>query len=127
MKTLLDTCVLLWLAQDSKELSPRARALLSKEESLGISSISFWEISIKIQTKKLKLGITQAQFLEGLSNEFPVEEWPLTIEDTFQLNKLPLLHKDPFDRALVAQAIYRGAQILTPDHLIQQYPLMTIW
>ena len=115
---LLDTHLMLcWLADDSA-LSHQARRLISSPENIiFISSVNQWEISLKQSLDKLRLP---AGFDEALANA-DFEQLSLTLDDARHIASLPWLHKDPFDRILIAQARARGLTLLTADQTVASY------
>ena len=128
MKILLDTCTFLWIISDDQRLSEHARWLFSDSENeIFLSSISAWEISIKYSLGKLPLPKSPGKYIPEQRELHKIQSLPLKEEATFYLSKLPNLHKDPFDRILICQAITSELIILTPDELIVQYPLRTDW
>ena len=128
MKILLDTCTFLWIITDSEDLSQTARDLFSDPgNDVYLSAVSTWEISVKFKLGKLLLPEHPDQFIPLQRSKHLVESLSLDEESTLQLQRLPELHKDPFDRMLVCQAIVHGLIILTPDQLIRQYPIRVKW
>ena len=128
MKILLDTCTALWLAADAPELSERAKALFSaRGNEVYLSAVSTWEISLKYALGKLPLPSTPDLFVPELRRLGRMESLPLIEEATLQLFRLPKLHRDPFDRMLICQAIAGGMTLLTPDDDIRRYPVSTAW
>ncbi len=128
MRILLDTCAFLWLIRGRPEASPIARALFSEAANeIYLSSVSAWEISVKHRLGKLPLGDVPVRYVPGEREKHGIESLPLSEADTLVLDKLPLLHHDPFDRMLICQAIASQMVILTPDPLITQYPVLTRW
>jgi PIN domain nuclease of toxin-antitoxin system len=122
MKLLLDTHVLLWAAWDSPRLSPAARGLLeSTNHQLMFSAASIWEMTIKRALERPDFQIDVRVLRRGLLDSGYLE-LPITSEHTLFIEHLPLLHKDPFDRLLVAQATVEGITLLTSDSLVSQYP-----
>ena len=128
MKLLLDTCTFLWLVTDDEALSPESRNLFSDPTNdVFLSAISGWEIMLKHSIGKLPLPTPLEQFLSTQRTRHHIEPLPLREEATVHLPKLPALHKDPFDRMLICQAIQHELTILTPDPLITQYAIRAIW
>lgn len=128
MKLLLDTCTFLWIASDAATLSPLARQLFSDpNQEVFLSSVSAWEISVKYALGKLPLPEPPGTFVPAQRIQHGIEVLPLNEEATLSVAALPLLHKDPFDRMLVCQALVHELTILTPDPLIQQYAVPTAW
>lgn len=128
MKVLLDTCTFLWLAKGSEALSTDATdAFVEPGNEVYLSAVSAWEISVKYQLGKLPLPIPPDQFVPKERARHLIAPLDLSERDTLHLRKLPSLHKDPFDRMLVCQAIEHSMTLLTPDPLIMQYPIRCLW
>ena len=128
MKLLLDACSFLWITTAQAELSSAARtAFESESNETYLSVVSAWEIAIKSGLKNLSLPEPVQVFLPRARKLHKIESLSLNEEAIVQLPRLPHLHRDPFDRILVCQAIAEGMAIVTPDELIRQYPVRTIW
>ncbi|MCK4819843.1 type II toxin-antitoxin system VapC family toxin, partial [bacterium] len=89
--------------------------------------VSTWEISIKHALGRLSLPEPPERFIPAQREQHGVETLPLEESATLHLTRLPQLHKDPFDRMLICQAIIHGMLIMTPDELISQYPVRSTW
>ena len=128
MKLLLDTCTFLWVVGDPPQLSRRARALFqSPEHEVFLSAASAWEIAIKHALGRLPLPDAPERFLPEMREAHGIAALAIDEESALHISRLPALHRDPFDRLLVGQAIVHGLTILTPDPLVTQYPALTIW
>jgi len=128
MKLLVDTCTFLWIAGGGRELPARVAALYrAPENEVYLSAISAWEIAVKHSNGRLPLPEAPQLFVPAECVRLGVASLPFDEESALHVSRLPLLHRDPFDRMLVSQAIVHGLTILTPDHLIAQYPARTIW
>ena len=128
MNILLDTCTFLWLISDSMELSERAREVFQYDSaSVFLSSVSVWEIVIKHVLGRLPLPDPPAQFIPEMRALHAIEPLPLEEEAVVMLPKLPDIHRDPFDRMLVCQALAHGLSLLTPDSSIRRYPVSVVW
>lgn len=122
MKLLLDTHLLLWAASGSKRLTAEARRLIDDPlNELVFSAASIWEVAIKSALKRPDFQI-DARLLRRRLLDNGYIEWPISGEHVVSLDSLPSIHKDPFDRILVAQAIIEGVTLLTSDALVAQYP-----
>jgi PIN domain nuclease of toxin-antitoxin system len=128
LKLLLDTCTFLWIALDAPELSAAARkACLDRVNQVYFSSVSAWEIAVKHSLGKLPLPESPARFIPFQRERHEIEALPLDEVSVLSLPKLPELHRDPFDRMLLCQAIANGLDLVTPDPLITQYPVRVLW
>jgi PIN domain nuclease of toxin-antitoxin system len=128
MKLLLDTCAFLWIIRGRPEASSIAIALFSNPSNeVFLSSVSAWEIAVKHRLGKLPLGDLPERYIPNERKKHRIDSLPLDESDTLLLDKIPLLHHDPFDRMLICQAIAHQMTILTPDPLIAQYPVLTRW
>ena len=128
MRVLLDTVTFLWVIEGSERLSRSALAIFrAPENEVYLSVVSSWEISVKHQLGSLPLPQRPERFVPAMREEHLVESLPLVESATLQLGKLPALHRDPFDRMLICQAIDGGLTILTPDERIRQYPVSSAW
>jgi PIN domain nuclease of toxin-antitoxin system len=122
MKLLLDTHLLLWAAGEPRRLSKQTRTLIDNPDNeLLFSAASLWEVAIKrglgrgdfkVDTRLLRRGL--------LDNGY--SELPIISDHVVETESLPPIHKDPFDRVLVAQATVEGITLLTTDSLVSQYP-----
>ena len=120
MKILIDTHVLLWAAAD--ELPQDAlRYFEDKSNVLLFSPASIWEIVIKRGLGRTDFVVEPASLYSGLLSA-GYQELPITCQHTLLVQSLPLLHKDPFDRILIAQAASEGVPFLTADKTLSMYP-----
>lgn len=128
MRLLLDTCTFLWLILDSPELSSRAHDLIrNPDNEVVLSVVSTWEIAITHGLGRLRLPEPMDRYVAGMRERHAIQSLELTEEASLQGAKLPNLHRDPFDRMLVGQAITHGLVIVTPDEQIRSYPIRTEW
>lgn len=122
MKLLLDTHILLWAAAQPEKLSESAQALLADtQNALLFSPASLWEIAIKSGLGRAGFQVNARVLLRGLLDN-GYEELPITSKHTIEVEALPPIHKDPFDRILIAQATAEGIRLITADALVAQYP-----
>jgi PIN domain nuclease of toxin-antitoxin system len=128
MRLLLDTCTFLWIVGGDPALSPGAReAFVAPESEVFLSAASAWEIAVKHRLGKLPLPARPEAFVPAQRSAHGIEPLPVDEEAALHVAKLPDLHRDPFDRMLVAQAIVGGLVLVTPDEPIRQYPVRTLW
>lgn len=122
MKFLLDTQLLLWAAGQPKRLSAVARRHLNNPRNeLLFSAASLWEIAIKNSLGRDDFRVEPRLLRRGLLDNGYIE-LPITSEHAVTLDSLPDLHKDPFDRILLAQALSEGVTLLTADAQLARYP-----
>ncbi len=128
MKLLLDTHLLLRAAGQPELLSPAARALLDDlQNELLFSAASLWEVAIKRGLGRADFRVDPRLLRRGLLDN-GYSELPITSEHAVAVDGLPAIHKDPFDRILVAQSMVEGITLLTADPLVAQYsgPIRTV-
>lgn len=124
---LLDTHVLLWFVEADPRLSDRARSLLINDDNnLSVSIVSLWEIVIKLNIGKLKIEYTIGDMYQ-LLDQLHVEVLPIEQTDLNYYLTLPLHHRDPFDRLLVAQAMNRGLVLVSADQALNPYDVEQLW
>ena len=127
MRYLLDTHAVVWHFNDSTKLSPKvAEIICNPENSIYISSVSLWEIAIKMNLGKLDLDFMLDELLVEIKDgDFDI----LQIENKYlnKLSELPYIHKDPFDRLLIATALTEDLTIVTTDENIQKYDVNWVW
>jgi len=120
---LLDTHTFLWWALEPEKLPPAVLNLLRDASNrIVFSAVSSWEAQIKAGLGKLVLEESLRKIVE---RELVANRWevlPVTLEHTWRLDQLPPLHRDPFDRLLVAQSLVEKLTVLTRDPLVAQYP-----
>ncbi|WP_159587048.1 type II toxin-antitoxin system VapC family toxin [Chelativorans xinjiangense] len=122
MKLLLDTQLLLWAAGEPDRLSAAARELLEKASNeLVFSAASLWEVTIKSSLGRRDFQVDSSVLRRGLVDNGYLE-LPITSEHATAVGSLPPIHKDPFDRMLVAQATVEGITLLTADSYLSRYP-----
>jgi PIN domain nuclease of toxin-antitoxin system len=126
MKALIDTHVLLWGLQSEEKLSPQVQTLLPKSD-LWISVASLWEIITKVQVGKLDLPKPVGDYLSKKLKANGVLVLQITFDHVKRLEELPLHHRDPFDRMLIAQSIEENLPVITADPLFKQYPVQVLW
>lgn len=128
MKLLLDTCTFLWALSGEPPLPPRIAAMVQDPENdVFLSAASAWEIAIKYATGRLQLPERPERFVPAMRTARGFTALAVDEESALHASRLPSLHRDPFDRLLVSQAIVHGMIILTPDPIVARYPARTLW
>ena len=127
MRYLLDTHVIIWMVEDSPNLPLAVKEIIKNPKNqIAISLISLWEIAIKMNIDKLTLNLTFDELVDVLrGGDFDF----IQIEDEYLSGvlKLPLLHKDPFDRLLITTAIAEKMTFITMDENIRKYDISWVW
>jgi PIN domain nuclease of toxin-antitoxin system len=125
---LLDTHVLLWWTSDDPRLTRRARTLLADPSSeLWLSVASAWELVIKTPAGKLTLPEPVNSYIPTRLSHYRIEALPVEMRHVLGVAELPLHHRDPFDRLLIAQSRVERLPIVTGDPFIARYQVETIW
>ena len=128
MKLLVDTHAFLWLILDDPSLSDTARReIRSRDNEVWLSAASGWEIAIKYGLGKLPLPEEPDRYVPRMRRRSGIESLPIGEAEVCQIHRLPPLHRDPFDRLLVAQANCHGLVIVTDDPVVSRYPVQTLW
>jgi PIN domain nuclease of toxin-antitoxin system len=128
MKLLLDTHLLLWAAGEPRRFSKSARTLIGNPDNeLLFSAASLWEVAIKRRLGREDFKVDARLLRRGLLDN-GYSELPIISDHVVATESLPLLHRDPFDRILVAQATVEGVTLLTIDSQVSQYagPIRTV-
>jgi PIN domain nuclease of toxin-antitoxin system len=128
MNLLLDTCTFLWIITGDETLSDTAkRVYLEEDNEVYLSTVSEWEIALKYSIGRLELPTSPQAYVPEQREKHGIRV--LTLDEISSLNvgNLEMIHKDPFDRMLVSQAIINGYPIMTPDEMVRRYPIHTIW
>jgi PIN domain nuclease of toxin-antitoxin system len=127
MKYLLDTHAFLWYVLGNPNLSPKVKAIIDIKTGIYFSSVSLWEISIKVNIGKLQLNCSFEDLLKRLSY-IKADLLPITPADTKTYINLPVQkHRDPFDRILVAQAMNHSLILISRDVAFDNYSIQRLW
>ena len=128
MDYLLDTQAFLWADAEPAKLSAKARtAMADPANRLFLSAASVWEMQIKNQLGKLPLRLPLEQLIDEHVARGSVELWSVEAAHVYELSHLPALHRDPFDRLIVAMARRERIILISSDPLVQQYPVTVLW
>jgi PIN domain nuclease of toxin-antitoxin system len=123
MRLLLDTHILLWLMTGDANLDTRAKSLIVNASEVYVSSASIWEIAIKARLGRIE---EDAEVIVDKLGEAGLRELHVNNKHAVASGKLPLLHRDPFDRMLVAQAMAEPMRLLTADVQLSAYSELVI-
>jgi PIN domain nuclease of toxin-antitoxin system len=128
VKLLLDTCTFLWVLTGVPALPSRVETLVrDADNDVFLSAASAWEIALKHAAGKLTLPDHPDRYLPAVRAERGIAALAIDEESALHASRLPWLHRDPFDRLLVSQAIVHGMILVTPDPIIARYPARTMW
>ena len=120
MKVLLDTHVVVWATHQSVRLGAARQLVLDADQRL-LSAVSVWELAIKQRLGKLSVGPDVRTWTRRATTELVLDHLPVTADHAAAVEHLPDVHRDPFDRLLVAQAVAEGAVLLTADDRLTAY------
>ncbi len=128
MRLLLDTHTFLWWITDSPQLSRRARRMItSGDNEIYFSAASGWEIAVKASLGRVVLPEDPERFIPRQLAANAFQTLPLQLRHALRVYGLPDLHRDPFDRMLIAQAMAEGLAILSGDTQFSGYPVKVVW
>ena len=128
MRVLLDTHVILWWLLDEASISSRARAAIDDEANeTFVSAASAWEIAIKHKTGKLPAVAPLMEHLENALLDEGFAALSVTLRHGELAGSLPLFHKDPFDRMLIAQALAESLTLISNERLFDRYGVARLW
>ena len=123
MTILLDTHAVLWWHSDDRRLSPAARRAIQRADLVLVSAASAWEVALKLGSGKLRLDGSFDEIV--IRNGFT--ELPVTLRHARQFSVVPMRHRDPFDRMLVAQAMTEKAALVSRDRALAAYGIDVLW
>ena len=125
---LLDTCTFLWMLGRDELLGVDARRIVASPASkLVLSAASSWEIALKVRLGKLDLGEPPGTYVPSRMEQQSIEPLPVEHAHALATHELPPLHRDPFDRLLVAQARYEDLVLVSPDPALAPYGVPVVW
>ena len=128
MNILLDTHTFMWWDSRSTKLSAEARSVIENEHNVVyLSVVSVWEIQLKRQLGKLSIDGNLEEIVNRHLRENDFQLLPVHLPHVLELDKLPLHHKDPFDRLLIAQSLVESLDLVSKDSQFSLYPLNVIW
>lgn len=128
MSVLLDSCTLLWLANDPRELSVVATEAIRSANIVAVSPMSIFEIARKFHAGKLSLLLSPLDWYEEAIRTHGLTEVGITGPIAARAAVLPMIHRDPADRFLIATALEKGMRLITPDPEIWKYPeVRVVW
>ncbi len=128
MRVLLDSHTIVWAELDDDRLPEAVRRLIDDPRTrLVLSVVTTWEITLKSLAGRLRLPEPPAPYFDGLIRDARFEVLPVEQRHVAALPELPAIHRDPFDRMLVAQAMVEDLDLVSGDERIRRYPIRTIW
>ena len=128
MRLLLDTQVFLWMVAGSTRMPGAVREqVCSQETSVWLSAASVWELAIKQGLGRIDLPGPAAEFAGRQRALHGITPLPIDEASAAHLSKLPDIHRDPFDRMLVCQAIEHELTLVSADRILRRYPIKSLW
>ena len=128
MRLILDTHAFLWWITDDPRLSPRARQVMGNAHNeLFLSVASAWEIAIKTRLGRLSLEERADRFVPDQLSRNGISSLPIEMSHALYTTRLPDIHRDPFDRLIIAQSVLERLPVVTKDSVIARYKVETIW
>jgi PIN domain nuclease of toxin-antitoxin system len=128
MRYLLDTHTFLWMAANPANLSPTVRKITrEKDNVLYLSAASGWEIALLQQLNRVELPDKPQRFIPEAMQRLSVRPLPIGFTTAISAAMLPLIHRDPFDRIIVAEAMKEKMTVLTKDKKIAKYQVQSLW
>ena len=126
MEALIDTQSFIWFFEDNPRLPASVRIFMEKKSRLVVSIASFWEITIKTSLGKLTVPENISGLMDkALSKGFKI--LPIEREHLIVLSSLELIHRDPFDRIIISQAISENMPLVSSDDIFKKYPVNCVW
>ncbi len=126
-KYLIDTHVLIWMAQQPENIPPLAKAILESENEILLSYVCVWEIAIKVRTKKLEIQLELPDYINSSVQKYGFQLFPITLNHIYHTFHLELYHRYPFDRLLIAQSVFEDTPIISSDEIFDSYGVKRIW
>jgi len=128
MRLLLDTCTFLWWMAEPGKLSPKVRRrLVDQRNEVVMSAASGWEIALKHRLGRLLLSEAPSAFIAAALASHNISILPVSMAHGIRAGELPLHHKDPFDRLLIAQSGIEGLTLTSPDSVFAAYDVEMLW
>jgi PIN domain nuclease of toxin-antitoxin system len=127
MRLLLDTHVFLWLIVGDSRLTPHQQVLRDPANAVFLSVVSLWEATVKYALGKLPLPDDPGRYLPVMRQRHAIASLAIDEASVTRLSSLPHLHRDPFDRMLVCQALEHGLTLITSDAKVSAYPVASIF
>jgi PIN domain nuclease of toxin-antitoxin system len=128
MRVLIDTHVLIWWTGETNQLSPLVKDMLADQQTEPfLSMASIWEMQIKISLGKLSVQMDLPILIETEMSRNSFILLPIELKHIYRLNDLPLHHKDPFDRLLIAQSVMEAMPIVSIDEKFDAYGVQRLW
>jgi PIN domain nuclease of toxin-antitoxin system len=128
LRLLLDTHALIWLFEGNERLSRRARTQIEADDAVvHVSAVSAFEIAIKYRSGKLPNVAALAENFEPLMREYGFEDMPISLRHAQAAGLLPISHKDPFDRLLIAQAQLEAMTLVSNEQMFDAFAVARLW
>ena len=127
MNFIIDTQVLIWMEESPQKISKPAQEIIYSDEPIYVSAASVLEIVIKRAINKLTVSKSTEGFISSFLSDYSASLLNISIKDILLVEKLPMVHKDPFDRMLAAQSQNLNIPIISADRIFDEYPVKRLW
>ncbi len=127
MKALLDTHTFLWAIAEEEKLSRRAQQIFTGPNDLWLSVASVWEILIKVRAGRLPLPVPAGPYVVKKLAANHIEVLPIQLDHVLVMESLPMHHRDPFDRIMIAQSLEEDLPLISSDLVFEKYAVRVIW
>jgi PIN domain nuclease of toxin-antitoxin system len=128
VRFVLDTHTFLWFIMGNEQLPQPTRAVIANmDHEIYLSIASLWEIAIKVSLGKLTLHKPFAELIPEQLRINELQILPINLNDLISVTQLPFIHRDPFDRLLIAQTIVNDLVLITKDETLSQYAVRAVW
>jgi len=127
MALLLDTQIIIWLESDKRKIPATISDAISQASEVFFSKVSIWEMSIKLSIGKLELNQSLQTFTRNFSQDYGFHLLEIDLQHIYASQFLPVHHRDPFDRLLIAQSLTEKMPIVSSDELFDLYQVHRIW
>ena len=127
MALLLDTQIIIWLEENPQRISDPVKDRIFSEPEVYFSKASVWEIAIKLKVGKLTLRQSLQVFIRNFEQDYQFKILDITLPHIYQTQELPLHHRDPFDRLLIAQSLTENIPVISSDEILDAYNIQRIW
>lgn len=127
MALLLDTQIIIWLEEDATKIPDNIKTRIFHDSEVYFSSVSVWEMAIKLKTEKLSLNQPLESFIKNFERDYGFFLLNISLKHIYHTQILPFHHRDPFDRLLISQSISEDIEIVSADEMFDAYLSNRLW